>query len=304
MSFLDTLTQMCALFLLVIIGYGCNKLKYMDVDFNRKFSSLILNITAPFLILSSVMGEVLPKPEDIAPVLTAGLLSYALLFVFSFFISKVICKDENALGSYRFMLIFGNINYIGFPVLDVLFGPTAIFYAAVVTIPFNILIFMFGVPIITSGKGKFSFKWLTVFSPCLCATYITILIVILQSKMPKEVSEACSLVGSMTVPGSLLIIGSTLAGVPVLKMIGNVRMYLLTAIKLLLIPVALFCLYKISPLDYKYTQVLVVLFGMPVASIGTMLCLKNNIDGTTMSEGTFLTTLFSVLSIPLLALIL
>jgi predicted permease len=304
MSFLDTLTQMGALFLLVIIGFCCNKLRYMDVDFNRKFSSLILNITAPFLILSSVMGEVLPKPEDIPPVLTAGLLSYVFLFIIAFTVSKLICKNPDDLGSYRFMLIFGNINYIGFPVLDALFGSTAIFYAAVVTIPFNILIFMFGVPIITSGKGKFEFKWRTLFSPCLCATYITIVIVCLQAKMPKEISEACSLVGSMTVPGSLLIIGSTLAGIPVLRMLGNVRMYILTAIKLLAIPVVLYGLFRLSPLDYKYTQVLVVLFGMPVASIGTMLCLKNNIDGSTMSEGTFLTTLLSVLSIPLLALIL
>ena len=276
----------------------------MDVDFNRKFSSLILNITAPFLILSSVMGEVLPKPEDIPPVLTAGLLSYVFLFIIAFTVSKLICKNPDDLGSYRFMLIFGNINYIGFPVLDALFGSTAIFYAAVVTIPFNILIFMFGVPIITSGKGKFEFKWRTLFSPCLCATYITIVIVCLQAKMPKEISEASSLVGSMTVPGSLLIIGSTLAGIPVLRMLGNVRMYILTAIKLLAIPVVLYGLFRLSPLDYKYTQVLVVLFGMPVASIGTMLCLKNNIDGSTMSEGTFLTTLLSVLSIPLLALIL
>ncbi|MGN1280462.1 MAG: AEC family transporter [Succinivibrio sp.] len=304
MSFLDTLTQMGALFLLVVIGFVCNKLKYMDVDFSRKFSSLILNVTAPFLILSSVMGEVLPKPEDIPPVLTAGLLSYAFLFVVSFTLSKFICKDADKIGSYRFMLIFGNINYIGFPVLSALFGSTAIFYAAVVTIPFNILIFMFGVPIITSGKGKFEFKWRTLFSPCLIATYITIVIVCLQAKMPAEVSKACSLVGSMTVPGSLLIIGATLAGIPILKMIGNLRMYILTAVKLLVIPAVLLVIYRVSPLDYKYAQVLVVLFGMPVASIGTMLCLKNNIDGSTMSEGTFLTTLLSVISIPLLSLIL
>ncbi|MGN0916436.1 MAG: AEC family transporter [Succinivibrio sp.] len=304
MSFFDTLTQMGALFLMVIIGYACNRLKYMDVDFNRKFSSLILNVTAPFLILSSVMGDILPKPEDIPPVLTAGLLTYAFLFAFSFAVSKYLCNDSDKIGSYRFMLIFGNINYIGFPVLAALFGSTAIFYAAVVTIPFNILIFMFGVPIITSGKGKFTFKLRTLFSPCLIATYITIVIVCLQSKMPKEISEACRLVGSMTVPGSLLIIGSTLATTPILSMIGNFRMYILTAIKILGIPVLLYAVYCLTPLEKKYADVLVILFGMPVASIGTMLCLKNNIDGRTMSEGTFLTTLLSVLSIPLLALIL
>ena len=304
MSFIDTLTQMSSLFLLVIIGFCCNKLKYMDADFNRNLSSLILNITAPFLILSSVMGDILPKPEDIPPVLIAGISSYVLVFIIAFVVSKIICNDESAIGSYRFMLIFGNINYIGFPVLASLFGTTAIFYAAVVTIPFNVLIFMFGVPIITSGKGKFSFKWRTLFSPCLCATYITIIIVYFQTTVPIEVSRACSLVGSMTVPGSLLIIGSTLAGIPVLKMLSNVRMYILTIIKLLAIPCVLMLIYKVSPLDTKYAEVLTILFGMPVASIGTMLCLKNNIDGSTMSEGTFLTTLFSVVSIPLLALIL
>lgn len=304
LSFSATIIQMSSLFLLVIIGYACNKLKYMDTDFNRRFSSLILNITAPFLILSSVMGEILPKPEDIAPVLTAGVLSYALLFILAFAVSKFICNEPNVIGSYRFMLIFGNINFIGFPVIASLFGTTAIFYAAIVTIPFNVLIFMFGVPIITSGSGKFEFNFRTLFSPNLIATYITIVIVIFQYKMPVEVANACRLVGSMTVPGSLLIIGSTLAYVKVMDMVKNARMYLLAAIKLIAIPVVLFLIYKISPLDDKYANVLTILFGMPVASIGTMLCLKNNIDGKAMSEGTFVTTLLSVFSIPLLSLIL
>ena len=202
------------------------------------------------------------------------------------------------------MLIFGNINFIGFPVLASLFGTEAIFYAAIVSIPFNVLIFMFGVPIITSGQGKFVFKLRSLFSPNLIATYITIIIVLMQYRVPKEISNACRLVGSMTVPGSLLIIGSTLAYVKVLDMMSNVRIYLLAFIKLLAIPVVLFLIFKISPLDIKYTNVLTILLGMPVASIGTMLCLKNNIDGKAMSEGTFVTTLLSVISIPLLSLIL
>lgn len=304
MNFFDTLTQMLALFLMVIIGFGCSKLKYMDNDFNRKLSALVINVTAPFLVLSSVMGDVLPRSEDIPPVMIAGIASYALLFVLAFIITRFICDDPASVGSYRFMLIFGNINFIGFPVLDALFGSQAIFYAAVVTIPFNLLIFLLGVPLITSGSGKVTFRLRTVFSPYLLATYLTIVIVILQARMPKEIAEACHLVGSMTVPAALLIIGATLANIPVLQMLGNFRMYLLTLIKLLLIPGLFFLLYSVSPLEKKYADVLVILFGMPVASIGTMLCLKNNIDAKTMSEGTFLTSALSVISIPLLAIIL
>ena len=105
LSFSATVIQMSSLFLLVIIGYACNKLKYMDTEFNKRLSALILNVTAPFLILSSVMGDILPKPEDIVPVLSAGVFSYAVLFILSFVISKFLCNDSSVIGSYRFIKV-------------------------------------------------------------------------------------------------------------------------------------------------------------------------------------------------------
>ena len=303
MSFLGTLSTTVSLFLMVIIGFLCSKLKYMDQEFNRKLSMLVINVTAPFLILSSVMGEILPKKSDILPVLICGIITYMLVMLTAFVVGKYITKDENEVGSYRFMLIFGNINFLGFPVLASLFGNEAIFFAAVVSIPFNILIYLFGTPIITSGKGKFVFKWCSLFSPCLLATYMTILIVYFQLHFPFEVYKACSLIGGLTIPASLMIIGATLSDFSILKMFGNLRMYLVCLIKLLIIPCLLFLIYKLTPLDNKYTDVFVVLFGMPVAAVGTMLCLKNNIEAKTMSEGTFLTTLLSVFTIPLLTML-
>ena len=276
----------------------------MDQDFNRKFSSLILNITAPFLILSSVMGSTLPAKEDILPVLIAGLSSMIFAMIVAIPITMLLRIKKADAGVYRFMLIFGNINFIGFPVVGLMFGQEAIFYASVLTIPFYFFIFLLGVILVTSGRGKATFSWRMCLSPCLIATYIAILLVLFEVKAPATVSEACKLIGGLTVSGSLLIIGSTLAELPVLHMLGTPRLYAITAIKLLGLPAVIYGIFCLTPLEKKYADVLVILAGMPVASIGTMLCLKNGVDSKTMAQGTFLSTLFSIVSIPLLAILL
>ena len=304
MSFFDTFAQMSVLFMMVIVGFCCNKLHYMDQDFNRKLSSLILNVTAPFLILPSVMGSTLPAKEDILPVLIAGLSSMVFVMIVAVPITMLLRIKKEEAGIYRFMLIFGNINFIGFPVVGEMFGPEAIFYASVLTIPFYFFIFLLGVILVTAGRGKATFSWRMFFSPCLVATYISIILVLLEIKAPATVSEACHLIGGLTISGSLLIIGSTLAELPVLHMLGTPKLYLITLIKLLGLPVVIYGIFLITPLEKKYADVLVILAGMPVASIGTMLCLKNGVDSKVMAQGTFLTTLFSIVSIPLLAIIL
>ena len=87
-------------------------------------------------------------------------------------------------------------------------------------------------------------------------------------------------------------------------MLGTPKLYVITVIKLLVLPAVIYGLFLVTPLDKKYADVLVILAGMPVASIGTMLCLKNGVDSKVMSQGTFLTTLFSIVSIPVLSMLL
>ena len=307
MSFLDTLGQMGVLFLLVIIGFVCQKLKLMNDEFNRSLSVLIINVTAPCIILSSVMGDTLPERSEILPVLLLGTATLIIMLICGTVLAKLLRSDIE--GIYSFMFAFGNINFIGLPVVLSLFGSYAIFYISVLTIPFNLLIFLLGQILISScnpnrAQRKVRFNWRMILSPALCSTYIVIALVFFQIKTPKIIGEAFHLVGYMTIPASLLVIGSTLANIKVLEMFGNWRIYVMSVLKLLGVPCLIFGLYSQSPFDHRYTDVLVILSAMPVASYGTMICLKEGIDPKVMSQGTFMSTLMSVFTIPLLALIL
>lgn len=304
MSFTGSFVQMLVLFLLVIVGYIANKTKIMDDNFNRSFSSLIINVSAPFTILSSVMSDTLPNPGDILPIIIAGTCALLVMVLLSFGIEKLLKVPSEESGIYRFMLTFGNVGFIGFPVVTALFGNYAIFYASVFSIPFNLLLFVVGVIFVTKGKRTTRFNWRIFLSPCLSATYLTIIIVLAQYSVPRPIAQASILIGQVTVPGSLLIIGSTLATIPVKQMLGGPRLYAMCAIKLLAVPALLLFMFSLMPIDKKYTDVLVILCAMPVASYGAMICLKYGIDTKTMAQGTFLTTFLSVITIPLLSIIL
>lgn len=322
MNFLDTFGQMGVLFILVIIGFICNKLKIMSVSLDRSLSVLIINVTAPAIILSSVMGDTLPAREEILPVLLIGTMTLVIMLVAGCIFARLLHSQQE--GIYRFMFAFGNINFIGIPVVAALFGNYAIFYISVLTIPFNLLVFLLGQIFIRSCKvepdpdttpefkvedlppraKRISLNWRMILSPALCSTYIVIALVYFQIKTPALIGQAFSLVGQMTIPASLLVIGSTLAEIKVLEMLGSWRIYVMSGLKLLGIPCLIYGIYMLSPFDHKYTDVLVILSAMPVASYGTMICLKEGIDPKVMSQGTFMSTLLSVFTIPILALIL
>lgn len=304
MSFFDTFTQMSVLFIMVIIGFCANKTGFMDEEFGRRLSSLIIHVTSPFIILSSAMGDTLPAPQDIAPVLIAGTACLLFMAVISFPLGLVFRVKDAELNQYRFMLIFGNVSFIGFPVVGSLFGLNAIFYASLVMVPFNLLVFTLGLFLIVKGTGSMKVRLKTLISPAMLATYITVVLVYFQIRTPHPIAQACTLVGSITIPGSLLIIGSSLADIPLRDMLGSVRIFLMSALKLVAIPLVIYVILLFMPLEKKYSDVLVILCGMPVAAYGTMFCLKNGIDARLMAQGTFWSTFCALFSIPLLSVIL
>lgn len=128
--------------------------------------------------------------------------------------------------------------------------------------PSTLLIFVFGTLFISGGQGKMRFDWRTLYCPAMIASYLSILIVVTGWVPPRVISTPFVLLGNVTVPAALLIIGSSIANINV------------------------------------------VLAAMPVASYGTLFCIQYQKGEVIMAEGTFLTTLLSVLSIPLLTMFL
>lgn len=176
-QFSSIFTQMVALFAAIGVGYICKKTGVMDADFDKKLSGLVLSATLPALILASVLNvDSLPDPVLMGQIIGLSVLSYALFIPIAYLATYALRIPDGRRGVYRFMLIFGNTGFIGYPVLSAIFGPQTVVYAVVYNIVFNLLLFTFGAWLIASDNEygvKVRMSWRDFVTPCNIATLAT-----------------------------------------------------------------------------------------------------------------------------------
>lgn len=303
MDFEAILTTMCALFVIVIAGFFSKKEGLIDDVFEKKLSTFVIRLTCPSLIMSSAMGDTIPDRSLIVPLLVVSIITYVVLISLAYVLPSMMGIKRDLRGMYSFMLVYSNVGFIGYPVVASIFGQEAVFYASVLNVFNTLTVFVWGVMFISGDSLKSGFKMKLLYSPAMVATYVSVILVCLGYHTPKAVSMPLSLLGSMTVPSSLLVIGGALASMPARKMVGTPQIFLMCAFKLLILPLAMF--YGIVALGFNayISAVNMVLIAMPVASFGTMFCIQMGKDETTMAQGTFWTTLLSLITIPLLSML-
>jgi hypothetical protein len=299
------ITVMATLFVIVIVGYMAGKLGYMGGDFDRKLSSLVLNWTCPALILSSAMTGELPDRRFILPLLAISVVTYVVLTGVAFWLPRFLTKRKEDEGVVGFAMMFGNVGFMGYPVVASIFGHEAVFYAAVLNVVNTFAVFTVGTVLVT-GKTEVEgprFQKKVLYGSPMLSAYLTMLIVALQIEdIPAFISQPLTMIGNITVPAALLIIGSSMSQLPLKALMGNTTVYVTTVMRLAVVPMAMYFLCMLMGFDPYVVNINTVVIAMPVATYGTILCLKYGRDTSLMAEVTFITTLLSMITIPLLVM--
>ena len=183
---------MLTLFALVVVGYVAGKLGYLGGDFDRQLSRLVINITCPALILSSAMTGELPDRRFILPLLLISLITYIILTGAAFLFPRYLTKKKDDEGAIGFALMFGNVGFMGYPVVASIFGHEAVFYAAVLNVVNTFAVFTVGTILITgrSDVEQKRFEKKVLYSTPMLAAYLTMAIVALEiNNIPEAVSQ-------------------------------------------------------------------------------------------------------------------
>ena len=302
MSFLDTFFEMLVILFGIGAGYLARRLGYLGGETDQKISKILLNITVPCLIIATVStGDDLPGVAEILSVLKVAVVFYGMGALAAAVVPRLLGGTEKQKGVWRYVLVFPNVAFIGYPVIVAIFGPEALFYAVILVLPFNLLSYSLG-PFMLSGRAKFRWQQLT--TPCIIASVAALVIALGHISLPAQVGECTSFVGDLTTPLSLLIVGSLLAGLPVKQVFTSPRMWMLTAVRLLVLPALLRVVLGWMHVEPPVVAgVAVILMAMPAAVNGTLLSMEYNGDTECMAQATFLTTLVSILTIPVVAVL-
>lgn len=309
MGVMGVAQQMVALFAIVAVGFALRRLRIVNDAFDAALTKVVFAVTLPCMILSSLtMAETLPDAMGIVRVLAFALASYALILLIAVVAPLLFRLPASKRGVYSFAIAFANVGFIGYPVVQAVFGADAVLYAAIFNVPFNFLAFTVGIAFLTKGaegaeEGEGSaFDWKDLVSPVQIACIAAIVLALLNVRSLGPLESAIVSLGNMTTPAALLIVGSSMARYSPLSMLTNPRAYAASAVRLVIAPILSWLAFRPFIDDPLLLGVLVIVAAMPTASNGSMLCIRHNAGFLKpMVQCTFLSTVFSIATIPLIS---
>ncbi len=302
------LNQMIILFLMMLIGLILFKLDIMNAEFNKRLTKILLNVTVPSLILHSVLAQT--GERDTSAVITifvVTLITYLILPLIAFALLWIFRVPPQDRGIYMVMTVYSNVGFMGFPVIQALLGSTAVFYAAIFNIVFNLSIYSIGVIMMhkfsASGDEKTTMNLKKLLNPGILFSLLSVIVYFLNVDAPFVIVETVGYIGSLTVPLAMMIVGATLANMKLKELFEDLRIYPYALVRQLVLPLLYFGVLKLTVKDSFVLGILAVLLMMPVANTAVLYANEYHGNEKLAAKVVFLTTLLSVVTIPLLVYI-
>ncbi|MCF0145000.1 MAG: AEC family transporter [Eubacterium sp.] len=140
-------------------------------------------------------------------------------------------------------------------------------------------------------------------SPIIITSFAAIVLALIKIQVPDVISNPITLLGNITTPASMIVIGASLAAMPFKEMFGDPKIYVLSAIKLLLVPIVIFLIFRLFLDNPVFLGVSTVITSMPVAAMGQMYSIEYQGNERMMARAIFLTTACAVVTIPLMTML-
>lgn len=287
MSFTSLLTTIATLFLMMVVGFICGKLRIIDETSSKNLSGLIVKAGQPFLVISSLitLEYSFDNLKTGGIIFALGIGVHILLAFFSFLFAFPLRKNLNSGKLAEFAMVFTNCGFIGFPILKSIFGDIGLFYGAFYVVSFFLFTWTWGIILLARGRSDIRLtlkKALINFGtvPCL----IGIILFVLPFPLPAAVRELSAYIGGLCTPVSVLITGANLSRRNLLKMVKNPRIYYVNLIRLIVLPMLITTILWLCRLPDYLIVFSCVMTAMPSAANITMFGELYDIEPGTAAE--------------------
>jgi hypothetical protein len=297
-------SQTVIMFMIVIIGALCYKFRLINDEGKKQLSNLVLYVVNPLLIFLSyqtdVRGELI---EGFIWTAIMGAITYIAFILLSLPILRN--KDGRKKAIERFSAVYSNFGFMGTPLIFGVFGSDGVFMMNGFVTVSNLFIWTVGVMSISGGNqksdGKNSLPLLKALTaPAVIAVIAGIIFMFTGIRLPEIVNTALNNVAEMTTPLAMIVAGASIMSAGILKSIRNLRIYYVSAIKLIVFPIIGFALIAFMPCADMPKLVTLIEFSCPTAAIGTMFAIKYDRDPEYASQIFAVSTLLSAVTLPLI----
>lgn len=307
--------QLCLFLFLYLIGVISVKLKILNKTSLDSMAKFIVNITMPLMLFITITnGPNLEEFKNITLILILYPLFLASLYFISSGIAKLVKINANHKNLFKATFMFANAGFIGIPLTLSLFPNTGVIYISGCMIVDQLLLWTIGVsftkPIEENGQKENLFKHAKkILNPCLIAIVVAVLFLVFNLKLPGFLNGYVAKVGDLTTALALIYIGGLFCYTNIKTMIKNVEAYLIVVIKMFIIPLSIYFLCKLfglvsDPVVYDQIKSMLIILSLPSMSSLVMLAKINKSDSEYVLGNVTLTTIFSLITVPIITLIL
>ena len=295
-----TLYKTLVMVILALTGVMSYKTGIVDEKINKKLSDLVLTLFTPILLFTSFQKEFTPR-------LLSGLGVSVVLSVLSFMVIWCICKivvqkqNRDYAAVEHVAIMYSNCGFIGIPMAQGIFGADGVFYMTAYVALANFLLWSHGI-IVMSGKMDVKSLKKVFTSPTIIAIIFGVLCFFLQIRMPTIIEEPLEMIANMNTPMAMMVAGINIAQADLKHTFKKARLYWLSFVKLIVMPMVLIGLFYFLPVDNVIKTVIILASSCPVGVTGSLFALRYGKDAVYASELFAMSTLLSIITVPFMML--
>lgn len=299
--------KIAVLFIAMLAGYIAKKTKLFDEKASNTLSSLLAYITNPCLIITSLQTECeMSVLVTAVKVLGMSVAIHAVLAVLCGFAAhrhskkNVSASPDRAVYAFGFMYM--NCGFMGFPIMQAMFPEHGLFFGVIYNIPFNLFVWTHGVALMSGSKGQKPDWKKILLNPGILSTVLACVLFVTGVRFPAVINDGLDMVGGMTFPLSMMIIGSLLGGICLRSLFTDIKLLAFSLAKMVAVPLVMLgvCMVCGPWMDFTLAAVCVTMCATPTAAVTAVFAEVYGANASLAAKIVGMTTLFSLVTMPMI----
>ena len=295
---MTVLMQVMTLFLLIITGFIAAKKNVLDDRGLRGLNTLVLNFAQPALILHKM--QMPTTPQLIIELAWVFVLTCATIAIAGAIAFRIFAKEEkDRRATLTVLSMVSNCGFMGYPVITATMGENALIYAVMFVTAFNLMSWTLGAYFFGGRKAMQPQRLLT--NPTIIAVIGGMALFLTGWTLPSFVNSALDMMGATTTPLAMFVIGARLISLR-RENLQDVKLLLVCALRLVIFP-AMILLLRLTPLPEMVVSSVYLCTAMPCAALTAMQAERWDCEKELASRGVALSTALSMLTVPLMLML-
>lgn len=301
----DILLQQIGLFIIYILaGVILVRTRVLSCETLEPISKFVLKMALPVMVFINITDGVERQVlYESWPIFVIAAIFYIFMYAAGRGMVKLLHLQKNRAGIYQAMLLFGNIGFIGLPMIAGVFSEKGVLYASVFMIMDQFMLWTLGVKLLSpEGEGWFVLKKLV--NPATVAILLGMILMLAQVRIPALLDTALQKIGSTASPLAMIYVGGIFAGISFRRYIREISLYGIVLVKMIVAPILLFLILGIFPVGEEIRMAMALIVGMPTMTAVVMMVNASGLDGDYALGGVFVTTVCGIMTLPMVCWIL